>query len=570
MTPQQLSLLLLVAVLANLALMAAIVLPSALGRRSALADEPALPLPPEPVDIALQVAAGQGGDSPEAKAGLSLATYDRVVRIVSYAFLAGTAVIIWLGGLFPAAGPAIYALLALGALFVLVVHDLLPSSILGPGKFVLEGSAAIAFFTVLIALTGGVDSPFFFGYYLIVAGAALVVGGPTTFLLAATTSIVYLVAMAAQPGSDRLTFEQVTRLGFNILALWLLSYLASVLAREQRRTRDAAIRLSLFDPLTQLYNRNYFFAVLEREILRAARTGRTFCLLMLDMDGLKPINDTYGHHYGDKILREVAEVIRSGIRGIDAPARYGGDEFVVLLPETEPEGGTVLADKLRQGVSEIRIDADGRELRSTVSVGVVSYPDDGTTGDQLLISADTAMYASKRQGKDRIAKPRPPSARTVPRDPHGAPAMAALRPVAAALRPAAAAAPAPPRPARAATPAPHTRPARAAAGTAPPRVAPQTTEDEPPDGPPSGPAAGAKRRKAPAGAGTKPAATERPAGERATPKPRGRRFQVVQHDDDHQLDRTMSQLLKEPGSPGSRRARAAKPEDDDEAADRPA
>jgi diguanylate cyclase (GGDEF)-like protein len=558
-TPQQLSLLLLVAVLANLALMAAIVLPPALGR--ALADEPALPLPPEPVDIALQVAAGQGGESPEAKAGLSLATYDRVVRIVSYAFLAGTAVIIWLGGLFPAAAPAIYALLALGALFVLVVHDLLPSSILGPGKFVLEGSAAIAFFTILIALTGGVDSPFFFGYYLIVAGAALVVGGPTTFLLAATTSIVYLVAMAAQPGSDRLTFEQVTRLGFNILALWLLSYLASVLAREQRRTRDAAIRLSLFDPLTQLYNRNYFFAVLEREILRAARTGRSFCLLMLDMDGLKPINDTYGHHYGDKMLREVAEVVRSGIRGIDAPARYGGDEFVVLLPETEPEGGTVLAEKLRQGVSEIRIDADGRELRSTVSVGVVSYPDDGTTGDQLLISADTAMYASKRQGKDRIAKPRPPSARTVPRDRDGAPATAALRPAAAA-------APAPPRPAGAA-PAPRARPAGAAA-PAPPRLAPQPTEDRPPDTPPSGPASGAKRRKASAGAGKKPAATARPAGERATPKQRGRRFQVVQHDDDHQLDRTMSQLLKEPGSPGSRRARAANADGDDEASDRPA
>jgi diguanylate cyclase (GGDEF)-like protein len=404
---------------------------------------------------------------------------------------------------------------------------------------VLEGSAAIAFFTILIALTGGVDSPFFFGYYLVVAGAALVVGGPTTFVLAATTSIVYLVAMAAQPGSDRLTFEQVTRLGFNILALWLLSYLAFVLAREQRRTRDAAIRLSLFDPLTQLYNRNYFFAVLEREILRAARTGRSFCLLMLDMDGLKPINDTYGHHYGDKMLREVAEVVRSGIRGIDAPARYGGDEFVVLLPETEPEGGAVLADKLRQGVSEIRIDADGRELRSTVSVGVVSYPDDGTTGDELLISADTAMYASKRQGKDRIAKPRPPSARTVPRDTHGAPATAALRPA-------------------------------AAAAPAPPRLAAQPAADRPPDRPPSGPASGAKRRKASAGAGTKPAATARPPAERASSKTRGRRFQVVQHDDDDQLDRTMSQLLKEPGSPGSRRARAANAADDDEASDRPA
>jgi diguanylate cyclase (GGDEF)-like protein len=533
MTPQQLSLLLLVAILANIGLMAAIALPSILGRRSPLAiDDGSLPATPEPVDIALQVAAGVSGDSPEAKAGLSLQTYDRVVRIVSYSFLAGTAVLIWMGNLFAPVAPIIYALLALAAIFVLVVHDLLPSSVLGPGKFVLEGSAAIAFFTVLIALTGGIDSPFFFGYYLIVAGAALVVGGMTAFVLAATTSIVYLVAMAAQPGSDQLTFEQVTRLGFNILSLWLLSYLASVLAREQRRTRDAAVRLSLFDPLTQLYNRNYFFAVLDREILRAARTGRGFCLLMLDLDGLKPVNDTYGHHYGDRLLREVADVIRRGIRVIDSPARYGGDEFVVLLPETESEGAEVLADKLRQGVGQISIETEAGTVRSTVSVGVVTFPDDGATGDDLLISADAAMYASKRLGKDRV--------HTGKRGSRGRGGASSRAPRFAGAPPAAVSSPS------AAT--------RQRQSPAPPTAAPA----KPPE------AQAARSRPPDAGAPPKPPTTKRvtvstdPATRPVTPKSQ-RRFQVAKHDDDERLNRTMSELLKEPGT---RRGPARTPPDE--------
>jgi diguanylate cyclase (GGDEF)-like protein len=190
--------------------------------------------------------------------------------------------------------------------------------------------------------------------------------------------------------------------GINLTALVLLAYVAMVIAREQRRARDAAIRLSTIDSLTGLYNRSFFFAAVDREIARSARSNRGFCLLMMDLDELKPINDKYGHYFGDQVLRGVGEVVRNGVRRIDTAARYGGDEFVALLPETDTTGAHVLAEKVRVGVTELDISVAGVRIEASMSVGVVSFPEDGRTSDELMISADKAMYASKRSGKNRV------------------------------------------------------------------------------------------------------------------------------------------------------------------------
>ena len=123
---------------------------------------------------------------------------------------------------------------------------------------------------------------------------------------------------------------------------------------------------------------------------------------MMDLDELKAINDRLGHFHGDRVLRGVGEVISRGVRRIDTAARYGGDEFVVLLPETDPTGAFVLAEKIRLGVNAMAVDLPGADHRPSLSIGVVSYPDDGRTADELIISADGAMYASKRAGKDRV------------------------------------------------------------------------------------------------------------------------------------------------------------------------
>src|SRR3954453_20761921 len=275
--------------------------------------------------------------------------YDRVVRIVSWVFILATSMIVAVTGLWRDMQPAIFALLAAAGLFVLVVHDLLPSGALGTAKFILEGSVAITFATLLVVLTGRDTSPFFFTFPLIVGGAALVVSPRVTFGLALAASLAYLVAIAPPRAGER-GAQTIAVVGINITALVLLAYVAMVIAREQRRARDAAIRLSTIDPLTGLFNRTFFFAAVEREIARSARSGRGFCMLMMDLDELKQINDRHGHFFGDRVIRGAGEVIRATGRRIDTAARYGGDEFVVLLPETDPTGAYVLAEKVRQEV----------------------------------------------------------------------------------------------------------------------------------------------------------------------------------------------------------------------------
>ncbi|OGO56517.1 MAG: hypothetical protein A2Z32_00740 [Chloroflexi bacterium RBG_16_69_14] len=388
------------AVVANLVLLALILVPTMLGPTSPAGSEM------EPADDlerrAAQAAVVGGLDSSATDGGVSARTYDRVVRIVAWVFILTSSAIVAASGLWPETQPAILVLLAFSGLFVVVVHDLLPGETLGPTKFVVEGSVAITVATLLVALTGGAASPFFFAFPLIVGGAALVVSPPVTVALTAAASLGYVVAVLAGSAEDSFGPATVATVGVNLTALILLAYVAMVIARAQRRTRDAAIRLSTVDSLTGLFNRTFFFAAIDREIARSARSGRGFCLLMMDLDELKAINDRLGHFHGDRVLRAVGEVITQGVRQIDTAARYGGDEFVVLLPETDPTGAFVLAEKIRLGVSAMAVELPGGAPRPSLSIGVVGYPDDGRTADELIISADGAMYASKRAGKDRV------------------------------------------------------------------------------------------------------------------------------------------------------------------------
>jgi diguanylate cyclase (GGDEF)-like protein len=388
------------AIAANLAVMAIILVPPLLGRPSPIAGETVQPIDAERRAAQAAVVGGLGDSATDD--GVPTQAYDRVVRIVSWVFLLAATAIVAVTGLWPETEPAILVLLAFSGLFVVVVHDLLPADALGPAKFVVEGSVAITVATLLVALTGGVASPFFFAFPLIVGGAALVVSPTVTVALAAAASLGYVLAVEAGSAEGSVGPAMAATVGVNLTALILLAYVAMVIAREQRRTRDAAIRLSTVDSLTGLFNRTFFFAALEREIARAGRSGRGFCLLMMDLDELKLINDRLGHFHGDRVLRGVGEIISQGVRQIDTAARYGGDEFVVLLPETDPTGAYVLAEKIRLGVHGMAVDLPGGAQRTSLSIGVVSFPDDGRTPDELIISADGAMYASKRAGKDRV------------------------------------------------------------------------------------------------------------------------------------------------------------------------
>src|SRR6185503_13660949 len=325
---------------------------------------------------------------------------DRVIRIVSWAFLMAVAVFAAASGVWPDALAGIVILIAVTGEVMLILQDVLPRTSLRRARGPLQGVLALVFASSLVALTGGLESPFTFTFPLIVGAGALLVAPRIALALAILATAAYLAAgLVVDPTPE---IGSLIQMGVNLTGVYLLAYVGASVGREQRRARDAAIRLSTIDSLTGLYNRTYFFTALEREIARGDRSGRAFCLVMLDLDDLKGVNDRFGHISGDQVLRTVADIVRSGVRKIDVAARYGGDEFVALLPETDPTGGWVLAEKVRLMVAEQGM--AGVDPGPTVSVGVVSYPADGRSADALLVSADRAMYASKRAGKNRVPR----------------------------------------------------------------------------------------------------------------------------------------------------------------------
>ena len=170
-------------------------------------------------------------------------------------------------------------------------------------------------------------------------------------------------------------------------------------ALENARHHEAAT----VDSLTGLFLRDYFFRRLQEEFHRSARYGAPFALLMLDLDEFKQINDRHGHLAGDRYLRALGPVLRASLRLADLACRYGGDEFCILLPETDGPGAHIIAERIRAAVAELVADADGSPVRTTASIGLAVHPlHDGGDLKALLRAADQALYRAKRQGRDRV------------------------------------------------------------------------------------------------------------------------------------------------------------------------
>jgi diguanylate cyclase (GGDEF)-like protein/putative nucleotidyltransferase with HDIG domain len=163
-------------------------------------------------------------------------------------------------------------------------------------------------------------------------------------------------------------------------------------------------RESLTDSLTSLPNRRYFLEIMERELTRSQRTHRPLSLINVDLDHFKTINDEYGHPKGDDILRNFARVLKEQIRSIDLPVRYGGEEFMVLLPDTDKEGAVMVAEKIRRATDRLSIPRLGSMPGRTVtaSAGVATYPEDAPEGEQLMRCSDQAMYLAKNLGRNQV------------------------------------------------------------------------------------------------------------------------------------------------------------------------
>ncbi len=179
---------------------------------------------------------------------------------------------------------------------------------------------------------------------------------------------------------------------------------------ERKHAQDALLRSeallreqSVRDHLTGLFNRRYMEETLERELLRASRRRHTLGIIMLDVDDFKQFNDTYGHAAGDAILHRLGGLLLEQVRGEDIPARCGGDEFVIVLPDASRDVARERAERIRAHARRINLQFEGRPLGVvTLSLGIAAFPQDGATGAAVLRTADLALYRAKKAGRDRV------------------------------------------------------------------------------------------------------------------------------------------------------------------------
>lgn len=195
--------------------------------------------------------------------------------------------------------------------------------------------------------------------------------------------------------------ENISNSELNFLNLFAKQIeLAITIADLFQAVKEQAIT----DGMTGLYNRRYFEEYIKKEAIRAMRQNQKFTVIGLDLDHLKQINDTYGHNYGDIAIKAIAEVLKSNARSIDIAARMGGEEFNLILPGVDIEGGCIAAERIRKAIESVELDKIGR---ITASLGVATYPDQSDDIQELLELTDQAMYESKRNGRNRVSIAKP-------------------------------------------------------------------------------------------------------------------------------------------------------------------
>jgi diguanylate cyclase (GGDEF)-like protein len=204
-------------------------------------------------------------------------------------------------------------------------------------------------------------------------------------------------------GLDPQTSAAAPAIGGTLLGALRTILEIPAIALDNALALQRAEALSVTDDLTLLSNSRYLNQVLRQETKRAMRSKRPLSMLFLDLDGFKSVNDTHGHLYGSKALVEAGAVIRDCARETDVVARFGGDEFALILPDTGPGGAKAVALRIRERIKAHQfLTSDGLSVRLTASIGVATLPDAAQTAEELLKAADMAMYKVKAAGKDGI------------------------------------------------------------------------------------------------------------------------------------------------------------------------
>ena len=269
-------------------------------------------------------------------------------------------------------------------------------------KLAVETWAMIVFITWVLFYTGKLDSPLLNLYLLVIITSALTLGQLATVLQMVLIAACY-VWLGYEGRAYAMGFSSyATTLAAQIAPLLLVAYITTMLSADIRRALTQIKLLSETDELTGVYNKRAIDIMSERVSKQAARYARPFSVLMIDSDSLKTVNDSYGHEAGNRLLKLAVQCIQSQLREADILGRYGGDEFLVVLPETPCAGAAGVAARIRQSIESTPLSIREKTIQITASVGVAGYPEHGNDFETIMKKADQAMYASKNKGKNRV------------------------------------------------------------------------------------------------------------------------------------------------------------------------
>jgi diguanylate cyclase (GGDEF)-like protein len=262
-------------------------------------------------------------------------------------------------------------------------------------RLLIESWSMVLFITGVLWFTGKGASPLLNLYLLPIILSALTLGRRVTLLQVAVIVVCHALLAVATPGLEVLSLTYASQAVGQLAPFLLVAYLTTTLSADITEARERIENLAQTDSLTGLYNQRMFNEVLQREHAAAESNRTEYSLLMIDMDKLKEINDVHGLDAGNSAITLVAQCLQRSIRTTDHAARFGGDEFAVLLPGASTEVAEAVVKRVRHNVYKTTLDVRSRMIRCSVSIGVVTYPSDARDMRELLSLADDKMYRDK-------------------------------------------------------------------------------------------------------------------------------------------------------------------------------
>lgn len=270
-------------------------------------------------------------------------------------------------------------------------------------KLQIESWSMVVFITAVLWFSGKNSSPLLNLYLLPIILSAFTLGRLVTLAQVGVIAVCHLALAAATPGLEVASLDYAARATGELAPFLLVAYLTTTLSADITEAREHIESLAQTDALTGLANQRMFNELWQREHAVSERDQGTYALLLIDMDKLKDINDNFGHEGGNSAIMLVAQCLQRSIRGTDIAARFGGDEFAVLLPGASPEIAEAVVKRVRHNVYKTTLDLRSRMIRCSVSIGVVNYPKDGRDIREL------AGLADRRMSRDKELRRAPPA-----------------------------------------------------------------------------------------------------------------------------------------------------------------